>query len=83
MVNRKLLAYREKIVSEIPWKLFDHYLAVFRWTPNFASPLAKVEKTLVWIRFPRLKLLYYDESVLLGLETVVGTPVRIYTNTLM
>jgi hypothetical protein len=82
MVKCELLADREKIVSEGPWMLFDHYLAVARWSPEFASPHAKVEKTLVWIRFPGLNLLYYDESVLLGLASVVGTPVKVDTNTL-
>ncbi|CAJ2637226.1 unnamed protein product, partial [Trifolium pratense] len=76
------LADREKIITNGPWMLFDHYLAVARWTPDFASPHAKVEKTLVWIRFPGLNLLYYDESVLLGLASVVGTPVKVDTNTL-
>ncbi|MCI24608.1 hypothetical protein A2U01_0045793, partial [Trifolium medium] len=46
MVKCELLADREKIVADGPWMLFDHYLAVARWTPDFASPHAKVEKTL-------------------------------------
>jgi hypothetical protein len=82
MVKCELLADREKIISDGPWMLFDHYLAVARWTPDFASPHAKIEKTLVWIRFPGLNLLYYDESVLLGLASVVGTPIKVDTNTL-
>jgi hypothetical protein len=82
MVKCELLADREKIMSDGPWMLFDHYLAVARWTPDFASPHAKVEKTLVWIRFPGLNLLYYDESVLLGIASVVGTPIKVDTNTL-
>jgi hypothetical protein len=82
MVKCELLADREKIMSAGPWMLFDHYLAVARWTPDFAAPQAKVEKTLVWIRFPGLNLLYYDESVLLGLASVVGTPIKVDTNTL-
>lgn len=62
--------------------LFDHYLAVAWWTPYFKPHLAKVEKNLVRIRFPWLNLLYYDESVFLGLASVVGTHVKIDTNTL-
>jgi hypothetical protein len=82
MVKCELLADREKIMSDGPWMLFDHYLAVARWTPDFASPQAKVEKTLVWIRFPGLNLLFYDESFLLALTTTIGTPVKVNTNTL-
>lgn len=33
---------RENIISQGPWMLFDHYLAVTQWTREFAS--AKVEK---------------------------------------
>jgi hypothetical protein len=82
MVKCELLADREKIMSDGPWMLFDHYLAVARWTPDFASPHTKIEKTLVWIRFPGLNLVYYDESVLLGLASVLGTPIKVDTNTL-
>ena len=49
MVKCELLADRKKIVSQGSWTLFDQYLTVARWTPNFASPLAKVKKILVWI----------------------------------
>ncbi|CAK8573570.1 unnamed protein product [Lathyrus sativus] len=82
MVKCELLADREKIVLEVPWMLFDHYLEMTRWTPDFASPIIKVDNNLVWIQFPRLNLLYYDESVLLGLASVVGTLVKVDANTL-
>jgi hypothetical protein len=36
----------------------------------------------VWIRFPGLNILYYDESVLLGLASIVGTPMKVNMNTL-
>jgi hypothetical protein len=82
MVKCNLLADREKIMSEGPWMIFDHYLAVAQWSPVFASPTAQVEKTLVWIRFPGLNLLFYDESFLLALTSTIGTPVKVNTNTL-
>jgi hypothetical protein len=82
MVKCNLLADREKIMSEGPWMIFDHYLAVAQWSPAFASPTAQVEKTLVWIRFPGLNLLFYDESFLLALASTIGTPVKVNTNTL-
>jgi hypothetical protein len=82
MVKCNLLADREKIMSEGPWMIFDHYLAVAQWSPAFASPTAQVEKTLVWIRFPGLNLLFYDESFLLALASTIGTPIKVDTNTL-
>lgn len=41
----------------------------------------KVEKNLVWIRFPWLNLLYYDKNVLLGMTSVIGSPIKVNTNT--
>lgn len=82
MVKCKHLGDRERIVLEGPWMMFDHNLAVLRWSPEFASSHTKVEKTMVWIRFPSLNLVYYDESFLLTLVTTVGNPVRVDSNTL-
>ncbi|CAK8535977.1 unnamed protein product [Lathyrus sativus] len=82
MAKCELLANREKIMSADPRMLFYHYLAVARWTLDFTSPLAKVEKTLVWIQFSWLNLLYYDESFLHGLSAMVGTFAKVNTNTL-
>lgn len=65
---------REKVLFEGPWMLYDHYLVVSRWTPEFVSPNAIVDRTTVWIRFPGLNLVYYDESFLLALATAVGKP---------
>lgn len=44
--------------------------------------MAQVEKTVVWMRFSGLNLLYYDESFLLSFATVVGTPIKVDSNTL-
>lgn len=82
MVKFDMAADREKALSDGPWMLYDHYLAVSRWTPEFVSPEAKVDCTTVWIRFPGLNLVYYDESVLLALASAVGKPIKVDTNTL-
>lgn len=37
---------------------------------------------MVWIRFPNLNLLYYDESFLLSLTTAISNSVRVDSNTL-
>lgn len=47
MVKCELLSDKEKIVSEGPWMLFNHYLVVARWNPHSVSPLTKVKKTRV------------------------------------
>ena len=58
-------ADREKVMDGGPWMMFDHYLTIQEWSEEFASPTAKVENIMVWIRFSGLILFYYDESVLM------------------
>lgn len=50
-----------------PWMIFDHYLTIQTWSPEFVSPTAKIDKTMVLIRFPGLNLFFYDEGILLTL----------------
>ena len=62
--------------------LFDHCLAVQTWSLEFASPSNKIQKTLVWICSIGLNLLFYNESVLLTLASVVSKPVKIDMTTM-
>ena len=73
---------RSKVVDGGPWMLFDHYLAVQSWTPEFAASSAKIDRTMVWIRFPSLNVAYYDEDVLMALASGFGSPIKIDHNTL-
>lgn len=73
---------KEKVISGGPWLIYDHCLAVSHWSPEFASPNAKVERTVVWVRFPGLNLVYYDESFLLAMASAIGRPIKVDTNTL-
>lgn len=82
MVKFDLPMDKEKVMSSGPWMLFDHYLFVFNWTPEFVFPSNQIQKTMVWIRFPGLNILYYDKSVLLGMASAMGKPIRVDQNTL-
>ncbi|XP_020203712.1 uncharacterized protein LOC109789219 [Cajanus cajan] len=68
---------RDKVITGGPWMMFDHYLAVREWVPDFVAAEVRIDKALVWIRFPSLGMEYYDESVLLALATAVGRPVKV------
>jgi len=82
MVKFDQSADKEKVISGGPWLIFDHCLSVSHWSPEFASPNAKVERTVVWVRFPGLNLVYYDESFLLAMASAIGRPIKVDTNTL-
>lgn len=62
---------RLKVIQEGPCMMFDHYLTIQLWLPNSTSLLAKIDRTMAWIRFPGLNLLFYDESILLALVVTV------------
>ena len=55
------------VVEGGPQMLFDHYLSAQTWSIDFVASSAKVQKTMVWIRFPDLNVAYYDEDVLFTL----------------
>lgn len=76
MVKFDLAVGREKVFASGPWMIFDHYLTVRPWVPDFISSEVKIDRTLVWIRFPSLGMEYYDESVLLALAAAVGKLIR-------
>lgn len=82
MVKFDMEADREKAISGGPWMIFDHYLTVRPWVPDFISSEVKISKTLVWIRIPCLGMEYYEESVLLALATAVGKPIKVDLRTL-
>jgi hypothetical protein len=73
---------RDKVINGGSWMILDHYVAIRPWTTDFISSQVKINKTLVWIRFPSLGMEYYDESLLLALATAVGTPVKVDIHTL-
>lgn len=82
MVKFDVEADRLKVMDGGPWMVFDHYLTGQQWTPDFVSPVAKIDKTMVWIRFPWLNVFYYDESILLALAAAVGKLIKVDSNTL-
>ncbi|XP_020211512.1 uncharacterized protein LOC109796242 [Cajanus cajan] len=82
MVKFDLEADREQVMHGGPWMLFDHYLIVKPWSPEFVASATKVDSTLVWIRFPGLGVMFYDESVLLTIASAIGKPVKVDLNTL-
>ncbi|RDX92259.1 hypothetical protein CR513_25642, partial [Mucuna pruriens] len=50
---------------------------------EFISPVANVNKTLVWILFPSLNSMFYYESFLLVMPSIVSQPIKVDKNTLI
>ncbi|KAK4272616.1 hypothetical protein QN277_021145 [Acacia crassicarpa] len=64
-----------------PWMIYDHYLIVRPWEPQFNSGKAKVDKAAVWIRLPRIFLEYYDKEALSFIGDRIGETVKVDINT--
>ncbi|XP_021756080.1 uncharacterized protein LOC110721238 [Chenopodium quinoa] len=60
-----------------PWFIFDHYLMITQWRPNFRPHQSQFETMAVWIRFPELPVEYYEKSALFEIARVVAKPIRV------
>lgn len=47
MVKYDLEVDRSIVIEGDPWMIFDHYLTLQCWTPEFSPPTAKIDKTMV------------------------------------
>ncbi|RZB68759.1 hypothetical protein D0Y65_038507 [Glycine soja] len=75
LVNFYMDKDRDKDISGGLWMIFDPYLIVRPWTLDFLAMNMKVDKTLVWVHFPSLGMVFYEENVLLALESTIGRPI--------
>ncbi|XP_057452246.1 uncharacterized protein LOC130744070 [Lotus japonicus] len=64
-----------------PWLIFDHYLSVKPWTPDFVAANSKINTTMVWIRIPGLGLQFYKKNILMTMAKGVDTHIKVDLNT--
>ncbi|KAJ4850979.1 hypothetical protein Tsubulata_046667 [Turnera subulata] len=60
-----------------PWSVFNSVLCVFPWRSDFSTTAGRVEKAVVWVRFPDFPLHIYHSSILNTLGDLVGETVKI------
>ncbi|KAJ4837427.1 hypothetical protein Tsubulata_012759 [Turnera subulata] len=60
-----------------PWTVFNSALCVFPWNSEFCASNGRVDRAVVWVRFPDIPLHTYHPSVLNALGDLVGNSVRI------
>ncbi|MCH93854.1 hypothetical protein A2U01_0014807 [Trifolium medium] len=65
-----------------PWLIYDHYLVVSEWSPNFSPSNATIEKIAAWVRISDLHIEYYDAKVLHFIGNRIGKSVKVDKNTL-
>jgi hypothetical protein len=66
-----------------PWFIYDHYLTVKEWCPNFHPQSDTIRKVAVWVRISGLPIEYYDSKVLRHIGNKIGSTIKVDKNTLM
>ncbi|RYQ91692.1 hypothetical protein Ahy_B09g097685 isoform B [Arachis hypogaea] len=64
-----------------PWRIFDHYLTIRPWKPNFNPVEATIDTIGAWVRLPGLAIEYYDEEMLKKIGNVIGQTMKVDVNT--
>ncbi|CAN1127558.1 hypothetical protein LINPERPRIM_LOCUS29704 [Linum perenne] len=58
-----------------PWKIFDFYIAVARWSPNFNEE-APFNKILTWVRLPKLPIQFFNLLAVERIGNHIGRTIR-------
>ncbi|CAN1812178.1 hypothetical protein LINPERHAP1_LOCUS26457 [Linum perenne] len=59
-----------------PWKIFDYYISVSRWSPLF-NENEPIRKILTWIRLPKLPIHYFNQLAVTRIGNYIGKTVRL------
>lgn len=50
----------EHVLYDGAWIIFDHYLVVRKWRPNFDPETDVINRAIVWVQIPNLPIEYYS-----------------------
>ncbi|QHO20966.1 uncharacterized protein DS421_11g342530 [Arachis hypogaea] len=64
-----------------PWKIYDHYLAIRLWEPNFNPLLTTIDKITAWVRLPGLPIELYNDQILRKIGDLIGKTCKVDYNT--
>lgn len=65
------------VLLDGPWKIFDNYLVVQRWVPEFKPRTAKLSKMAVWVRLPNLFVEYFRDDIVKSILANLGKPLKL------
>ena len=74
--------HKSTTLSDVPWFIYDHYLTVKEWTPNFHPASENIVNVAIWIRISSLPIEYYDPKVLHVIGDLAGCTIKVDKNTL-
>ncbi|CAN1176561.1 hypothetical protein LINPERHAP2_LOCUS32599 [Linum perenne] len=59
-----------------PWKIYDFYISVARWTPDFNEE-DPIKTVLTWVRLPKLPVHYFNNLAVTRIGNHIGRTVRL------
>ncbi|KAL8161101.1 hypothetical protein V2J09_012590 [Rumex salicifolius] len=65
-----------------PWRVFGSYLLIKEWSSDFDPLRDSITTTPVWIRISGIPMVFYHRTIIKGIASTVGHPVRIDATTL-
>ncbi|KAE8701043.1 hypothetical protein F3Y22_tig00110548pilonHSYRG00029 [Hibiscus syriacus] len=68
-------------LEEGPWIIYGHYLTVRKWFAEFYPSSTSIDSTVVWVRFPKLLVHYYNERMLFAMGNTLGRALKVDPNT--
>ncbi|CAN1193375.1 hypothetical protein LINPERHAP2_LOCUS42010 [Linum perenne] len=65
----------QRAVFGAPWKIYDYYISVSRWSPAF-NENEPIKKILTWVRLPKLPIHYFNHLAVNRIGNYIGRTVR-------
>lgn len=72
---------KDYVLTEGPWLIGGHYLAIQPWKPQFNPKTESINKLAVWIRVTNLSTEYMRASLLRKIDNLIGTTFKVDINT--
>ncbi|CAN1218810.1 hypothetical protein LINPERPRIM_LOCUS1435 [Linum perenne] len=59
-----------------PWKIYDYYFSVGRWTPEFNEE-EPIRTVLTWVRLPKLPIHFFNQLAITRIGNCIGRTVKL------
>ncbi|CAN1175306.1 hypothetical protein LINPERHAP2_LOCUS31882 [Linum perenne] len=59
-----------------PWKIYDYYISVARWSPSF-NESEPIRTLMTWVRLPKLPIQYFNNLAVTRIGNYIGKTVRL------
>ncbi|KAL0916021.1 hypothetical protein M5K25_013500 [Dendrobium thyrsiflorum] len=68
------LGARDAVLNGGPWNIAGRLIGISKWSPSFDPNSMEGLVTPIWVRFPQLPLLYWDNKNIARIASMIGKP---------